>query len=120
MIAAMLRLRAVRSLLIRDVAHLRPGEGEDAAATADIEREALARARKKALVMALLAAVALVVLFVFRDPTREFLPVGRSEEAFFTLGVVFVAAFLGFRLAQWLQLGSVERVCAELEAREDE
>jgi len=115
----MLRLRAVRSLLVRDVAHLRPGEGPDAEGSARIERETLARARQRALAMALLAAVALAVLFVFRDSSRDFLPVGRNEEAFFTLGVVFVAAFLGFRLAQFLQLRTVERVYAELEEREE-
>lgn len=115
----MMRLAAVRTLLVRDLAHLRPGEGADAEASARLEREVLARARRRALTMALLAAGALVVLFLFRDQDRAFLPVG-GEETLFTLGVVFVAAFLGFRLAQFLQLQAVERVWAELAEREED
>jgi len=116
----MIRLRAVRSLLVRDVAHLRPGVAPDVEASARIERETLARARRRALAMALLAAAALVVLFVFRDTGQPFLSVGRGEELLFALGVSFIAAFLGFRLAQFLHLQTVERVCAELEEREEE
>jgi hypothetical protein len=116
----MMRLRAVRTLLVRDVAHLRPVEGPDAEASAAIEREALARARRRALTMAVVAAAALVALFVFRQPGREFLPFERGEESLFTLGVVFIAAFLGFRLAGYLQLQTFERVYDELAARDEE
>lgn len=120
----MMRLRAVRALLVGDVAslHVARVEGVDEGASAEQvarEREALDKARKKALFVVCLDAVALAVLFLLRDETRVFLTLGRGEETAFTLGVLVVAVHLGFRLAQLQQLKTVERLYDELMEREE-
>ena len=119
-----MRLKAVRGLLVGEVASLRVAAVESAEEGVDIdaeqvarERGALAKARRRALLVALLDATALAVLFVFRDAGRAFLSI-EGEEAVFTLGVLIVAVHLGFRLAQYIQLRSVERLYVELLERE--
>lgn len=120
----MMRLKAVRALLVGEVAGLRvvaveaAEEGFDVAAEQFVrEREVLTKARRRALLVALLDGVALVVLFAFRDAGRAILPT-QGEEMVFTLGVLVVAIHLGFRLAQHLQLRTVERLFEELVERE--
>lgn len=120
----MMRLKAVRGLLVGEVASLRVAavesaeEGFDAASEQVArEREALAKARRRALLVAVLDGVALAVLFAFRDAGRAFLST-EGEELVFTLGVLVVAVHLGFRLAQFLQLRTVERLYEELLGRE--
>lgn len=121
----MLRLRAVRALLVEDVAGLRraPEREPPLAGAEDLEsaedprlRESreLTRARRRALAVSLLCAGALAALFVLRDPTRPWLAPGRNEEGAFTVGVLLVAAYAGFRLAQYLHLRTVSRLHAEL------
>jgi hypothetical protein len=131
----MLRIRAVKSLLIGEVASLRvpemaaaAGEGEEkgaeealrAAHTAQEarEREVLARARRRAVLVVCLDAAALLVLFLFRDRGRTFLPTGPQEETVFTLGVILIAVHLGFRLGQYFTYRNVGRVVDELDERE--
>ena len=123
----MLRLRAVRALLVEDVAGLRRRPGPPARPADDDEpvedprlREAreLATARRRALAVALLCAGALVALFALREPGRPWLAPGLSEEGAFTAGVLLVAAYAGFRLAQYLHLRTVSRIHSELLERE--
>ena len=120
----MMRLRAVRALLVAEVAALRvprvDGVGEEVLAEqAARDREALDKARRKALLVVCLDAVALAVLFLLRDGTGVFLTLGRGEEAAFTLGVLVVAVHLGFRLAQVQHLKTVDRLVDELLEREE-
>jgi hypothetical protein len=120
----MMRLRAVRALLVGDVASLRvarvEGSGEAAwKEQAAREREALEKARRRALLIVGLDAVALAVLFLLRDRGAPFLALGRGEEGAFTLGVLLVAVHLGYRLAQLRQLRTVERLYGELMEREE-
>lgn len=137
----MLRIRAVRALLVEEVAGVRgmPGEGDDgavrdageeesnveaapaAAGPADdpeAEARELDRARRRALTVALACLAAVAALFVLRDPAAAWLVPGRSAEGAFTLGVLLVTAYAGFRLAQYLHLRTVSRLHRELVERE--
>ncbi|HUP22187.1 MAG TPA: hypothetical protein VNB06_04525 [Thermoanaerobaculia bacterium] len=114
----MLRSRAVRSLLM-EVAGLRPPEDDDAAAESapgDAEKGILRQAARRALLVVLIDALALVLLFVLRDRSRSFLQLDRSPDSVFTLGVLVVAVHLGFRLAQVLHLRRVGSALLDLPA----
>jgi hypothetical protein len=117
-------------LLIGEVACLRvpemaPAEGTEEdltqawAAQAAREREALAKARRRSVLVVCLDAAALFVLFLFRDRGQVFLPTGPSEETIFTLGVLVIAVHLGFRLGQYFTYRNVDRVVEELAQREE-
>lgn len=132
----MLRRRAVRSLLVEEVAGLRtllPDEARppDDGGTADRDRspppsasplaadrleeeaaaevEALAKAERRALGVVVLDWLALAVLFLFRDTAAPFLPFDGSIETVFTLGVLAVAVHSGFRLGQLEKYRAVSR-----------
>lgn len=91
----MWRTRAVRSLLIEDIAGLRSAADPDVDPSPELDR---ARRRGQAIVA--LEWSALALLFVLREAGREFLPLGPSIDAVFTLGVLAVAIHSGFRLGQ--------------------
>lgn len=126
----MIRLRAVRALLVEEVAGVsrprsgatagaEPGNDEEHAGETDAsaaarESRALARARRRALAVALVCAAGVAVLFALRDPDRPWLAPGRSEEGAFTVGVLLATAYAGFRLAQYLHLRTVSRLHREL------
>lgn len=125
----MLRLRAVRALLVEEVAGLpRPpepeageaGDGDEEPVEDPRLRESreLARARRRALGVAVLCTAAVAALFALRAPGRPWLAPGPSEEGAFTVGVLLVAAYAGFRLAQYLHLRTVSRIHRELLERE--
>jgi hypothetical protein len=130
----MLRPRAVRALLVEEVAGLRrgrplhregePGENPPAEAEAEAaerreqERD-LDRARRRALVVAIACAAAVAVLLALRDPARPWLAPGRHEEGVFTIGILLVTAYAGFRLAGYLHLRTVARLYRELAEREE-
>ena len=136
MIRGMLRIRAVREMLVDDVASLRvvrpaedaegaegarpepAGDAGAAGTEAEREREALAGARRRALLMMALDAAAIAVLFALRDPAVPFLALGPRIETVFTLGVLAVAVHLGLRLGQYLTYRNVTRVWEELLERE--
>ena len=132
----MLRKRAVRSLLVEEVAGLRSllpdeavaGEGEQGGGDEDpapppasppsaehleqeaaAQVEALARAERRALAVVVLDWVALAVLFLFRDTAAPFLPFDGSIETVFTVGVLAVAVHSGFRLGQLEKYRAVSR-----------
>jgi hypothetical protein len=115
----MLRLRAVRELLVEEVAGLRlvRPEGEEDAAAAAREEGALRRVRLRAAWVVALDALALALLLALREGDR-FLHLGRRPETIFTLGVLVVAVHLGFRLGQYLTYRNVARVHEELRERE--
>lgn len=121
----MMRLRAVRALLVGEVAGLRVSGVEGEAGEerwveqAAREREALVKARRRAALVAALDGAALLVLFLLRERGRTFLPVGPTEETVFTFGVIAIAVHLGFRLAQLLLYREVARVYEELAEREE-
>lgn len=126
----MLRPRAVRALLVEEVAGLRrsepaPGEpGADAAGEPEAEERRdqerrLVRAGRRALAVAIACAAAVAVLFALRAPARAWLAPGRGEEGAFTIGVLLVTAYAGFRLAQYLHLRTVARLHRELAEREE-
>lgn len=115
----MYRPRAVRSLLVEDIAGLpRPAEGTTPSETADRERSSVSRAGRRALIVAGVDLAALLVLYLFRDAGRPFLGSGASEEGLFTLGLLAVAVHAGYRLAQWRHLATVARLHDELVERE--
>lgn len=118
----MWRTRAVIAMLVEDVAGLPrlPSAAEvDAESEVPPEIEPLERAMRRARLVVVVDCLALLVLFVFRDPSRPFLPFEPTIETVFTLGVLAVAAHAGFRLAQLQQLRSVQRLCTELRERQE-
>lgn len=122
----MMRLRAVRSLLVEDVAGLPRLEeapaGEEPAGRDDeaSRREDLTLARRRAITVTGICAGALIVLFVLRDRGLPWLSPDRGEGGVFTLGVLLVAAYAGFRLAQYLHLRTVTRLWEELGERAED
>lgn len=82
------------------------------------ERQTLDRARRRAVVVAVLDAAAIAVLLLLRQSER-FLVLGRNEETIFALGVLVVAVHLGFRLAHAMTLATVRRLVDELAEREE-
>lgn len=120
----MLRARAIRSLLVEEVAALRvsgPPAGGDLEGAeerdrlrVEVEREALDRAERRALRAVAVDWVALVVLFLFRDPAARFLPMDATVDTVFTLGVVAVAVHSGFRLAERGKYRAVRRAWEDL------
>ncbi|MEM7049757.1 MAG: hypothetical protein AAF604_08860 [Acidobacteriota bacterium] len=112
----MWRGKAVRALLVDDVAGLRiPRDGDlDADAIVAIEREELRRASRRALAVSLLCLAAVVVLFWFRSTGTPFLEPGRGEQGVFTWAILLVVAYAGFRLAQYLNLRTVVRLHEEV------
>lgn len=132
----MLRKRAIRSLLVAEVAGLKAaspatgegGEEEGEAAspgTAEVlaevqaeahllQHEALEQAERRALFVVGLDWAAIVALFLLRDPAAPFLPAGPTVETVFTLGVLAVAVHSGFRLGQLEKYRAVRRVWDDL------
>lgn len=112
-------------MLVEDVAGLRRGESVDAgdeAQETEQRREqerGLVRARRRALGVAVVCALAVAVLFALREPARPWLTPGRGEEGAFTFGILLVTAYAGFRLAQYLHLRTVARLHRDLAERED-
>ncbi len=117
----MLRKRAIRSLLVEEVAGLRLPRSEDdrgeASEALEVEdqREALEKAERRALVSVGVDWLALVVLFLFRDPAGPFLPTGPTVETVFTLGVIAVAVHSGFRLGQLEKIRAARRAWERME-----
>lgn len=134
----MLRLRAVRDLLVEEIGGVDPEWGrygrrkpevdeERHAGQRDavqqdevrraVQREHLDRAGRKALSMALLSWVAAAVLLLTHPAPTDFLAF-RGSDLVFTLGVLLVVAYGGFRLGQWEKLNAIGRALADLEERE--
>lgn len=123
----MWRTRAIVSTLLEDVAALRisrtGARGEDSVPATEqvpLGLELLEGARKRARLVVAFDWIALLLLFIFRDQGRAFLPTGPSVEELFTLGILAVAVHSGFRLGQLEKLGSVKRVCREILERDPE
>ncbi|MDX1643665.1 MAG: hypothetical protein R3244_04820 [Thermoanaerobaculia bacterium] len=106
----MIRLAAVRTLLLEEIATLPPGR--DRSEPAD---ERLGRARNRAALVVALDWVAILILFLWR-PEESFLILQGSEEGVFTLAVLVVATHAGYRLAQIQTLGAVDRALESLPA----
>ncbi len=120
----MWRERAVRSILVEDVAGLRPrapaAQGDPDPGNADSAaagERALAKAVRRSVIVVALDWIAIAILFVVRDLDFRFLDLGPTEDAIFTLGVLAVAAHSGFRLGQLEKLRAVARACRELAER---
>ena len=106
----MLRPRAVREMLVEDVASVRL-ESEDR--TSEGCLHALRAARRKALAFALLCGTALVVLIFARVPADPDLAPGFGS--LYLTGLVVIAVAAGFRLGQAEKLRAVERVVEDLD-----
>lgn len=120
----MWRTRAVRSLLVAEVAALQPeaaegeadGDGDEAAAGL----EALARARRRAWLVVALDWAAILALVLLGQAEGPLLVLSRSEQAVFTLALLVIAVHSGFRLGQLEKYGAVARACRELAERDPE
>lgn len=116
----MWREPAIRSLLLEDICHL--PRGDSGPGEHDSAREAgqrLDKARRRAGVIAVVSWIALLVLFALRSSGRTWLPTEAGEETIFTLGVLAVAVYSGFRLGQLEKLTAVSRVLDELRERSE-
>ena len=112
----MLRRRAVRSMLIEDIAnlHFEPNEDESPEEEAEEQSRLLDQAISRATWVVVIDWVAIAVLFLTRQRGTPFLPTEISTELVMTVGILVVAVHSGFRLAQRLQLKSVQRKWEEL------
>lgn len=99
----MLRNEAVKTLLVEEIACIREPASEPTR-----RREQVERARNRAALTAAIDWLAIALLFFWRDPLSEFLFLGASEEAVFTLAILAVAVHSGFRLGQWEKYRCVE------------
>lgn len=114
-----MRVRAVEALLVEEVAGIvlpKAGEEGRPAEEAGLLREELGRAARKALTMVALCWVAILVLLATHEDRSRFL-VFEELETVFTLGILLVASYSGYRLGQWEKLRAVNRVVEELEER---
>lgn len=109
----MWRTRAVVSLLVEDIAGLELSTGE----VDPPELAALDRAIRRARLVIGVDCLAVLILFLTRDPVRPFLPWEPAIGTIFTLGVLAVAVHAGFRWAQLDRYRAVKRVCEELRDR---
>ena len=107
----MLRPRYVRGLLLELSGVRTRSDVEDSDSEGrERQRGQLERSARRALGVAVLDGVALVVLLGWRlYSDQAVLPLGRTEESVFTVAVVVIAVHLGFRLAQRQWLASVLR-----------
>jgi len=110
----MWRTRAVVSMLVEDIAGLKPP-----AADGQESQEALARAIRRTRLVIIIDWLAILILFLFRDTVRPFLPADRTVETVFTMGVLAVAAHAGYRWGQLDRYRAVEHLCEELRQRQD-
>lgn len=104
----MIRLAAVRALLLDEIAALPPDEEPSRPPT-----ERLARARGRAALVIALDWLAILILFLWR-PQESFLILEGSEQGVFTLAVLAVATHAGYRLAQLQIFGTVDRALDSL------
>jgi hypothetical protein len=121
----MLRVPAVQELLLSEVAGLArvvPEEGDGDAALRQERlgelRAELDQVQRKALGVVVLCATTLVVLLLTHRELGEFLTT-RTPAVAFTLSVLAVAVFAGFRLGQWEKYRAVARVVDELAERQE-
>lgn len=120
----MLRIRAVRELLVGDVAGVYvprtdPEEPNAAPSRDDPLRFELDRAVRKALGMVVLAAVAVAVLLLTHPEPGSSL-VFEGEETVFTVSILLIAGYAGYRLGQWEKYRSVARALDEIDERTGE
>ncbi|MCP4200528.1 MAG: hypothetical protein GY769_01175 [bacterium] len=107
----MFRTRAVRQLLLEDIAGVRRHpEPEDSVA-------ALERARRRALLVVVFDWIAILILVFVRARSGEMFSIGPSEDSIFSLGLLAIAAHSGFRLGQLEKIRAVARALDELEER---
>jgi hypothetical protein len=115
----MLRPRAVRHLLVEEVAGIRlPGpEAEDLSAEA--LEQAVEAASKRALVISALLVFGLVILLLSQEGDQPFL-VFEGAETVFSVAALVVSAYAGFRIAQWRKYRRVARALQRLPPVEGE
>jgi hypothetical protein len=100
----MLRIQAVRSLLIHTVAGVTSPDTDPG-----LDVGVLQAARRRAGAVAALDWAAILILFLWRTGGSGFLPTGASPEGLFSLGLLAVAAHAGFRIGQREKYGAVLR-----------
>lgn len=110
------------SLLAEEVGGIvPPGGGDQAAGSEDdaaLLRDELRRASRKALTMVVACWGAVAVLLLTREAGVPFLPFTGIDRVF-SLGVLLVAVYSGFRLGQWEKLRTVTRLVEELADRQE-
>lgn len=111
----MFRPRAVRQLLTEDVAGLASRDDTDEEAG-----QALERARRRAITVAVVDWIAIIILVVLRSRNAEVFTLGPTEDSIFSIGILAVAIHSGFRLGQYEKLSAVSRVVTELDARSED
>lgn len=119
----MWRTRAVVTMLIEDIAGLRPLSNTEADTPTDQaglpDLEPLTRGIRRARLVIAFDWIAILVLFLFRDPSAPFLPGDQTVDTVFTVGVLAIATHAGFRWAQLDRYRAVLRLCDDLLGREE-
>jgi hypothetical protein len=112
----MLRVRAVQSLLLEEVAGIPAARGSGGFSPEE-GVQALESAGRRALLVSLLLGVGVVMLLAARPAGEPFL-VSDGVETIFSLGALLVAGYSGFRLAQWRQYRRMVRALGSLPEEE--
>jgi len=112
------RTRAVRKLLLEDIAGISQQDGEDEP-EADDSRAVVERAKRRALLVVILDWTALLVLVLARARSGEAFAIGPNEESIFSLGLLAIAVHSGFRLGQLEKLHAVGRSLDDLAERSE-
>jgi hypothetical protein len=115
----MLRISAIQELLLEDVADIRWPRGEEGRLGLAEALDDLEGARRRALGMVLLAALALLALLYTHPEPTQFLSFQGSNRVF-ALAALTIAFVAGFRLGNWQKLKAVERTIRELAERDGE
>ena len=113
----MFRSRAVRQLLLEDIAGIGADRGADPKRSELDDSPLLERARRRAILVVVLDWIALLVLVFARARVTGVLEIGPSEEGIFALGLLAIAAHSGFRLGQLEKLHAVGRALDDLSKR---
>ena len=110
----MWRTRAVLSLLHEEIG----GLPHDDDKTAEDRAEAMARVRRRALIVIILDWLAILTLVLLGDRGLPMMSLGASEHTVFTLAILAVATHSGFRLGQLEKLRAVARAAERLAGRD--
>ena len=111
----MLRIRVVQDLLISGICALKPtGDGRQS------ELEQVQKAQRKALFVAVVDWLAILVLVLFRQRPGSVIDFGAGAETVFSFGILAVATHAGFRLGHAEKLTAVRRSLEELPLSDSE
>lgn len=111
----MFRIRAVRQLLLEEIAGT--PRGTHGTRAPDKSKALLERARRRAIMVVALDWIAVLILVFVRSRSGEVFSIGPTEDSIFSVGLLAIAVHSGFRLGQLEKIQAVNRALDELDER---